>query len=186
MDTGQFSDWVYRELFKAGMNIDYHQVMAWRWDVSNRALIILAIVFGAICAFLSANKKAADKSFRWSIVSFAFLAVCLVIPAGQHASQYELLAQRWGDIKSDIESLQLAAQGNHEKPLSEAAIAAEREAIIRKISALEQTEPAPYQGLLIACWGRQAERIHGKGINTPEKVREHVEEVNRPISKSPG
>jgi hypothetical protein len=171
------ADWIDWYLFTAGMNIDYHQRMAWWWDAANKMLIAMAIACGGWCIYASAKRKLAESSLRWSIAALVFMAVCLLIPAGDFSHQYQSLARRWGGIESEIKSLErLAARDTP----SDEKVATIKEDIEREIGAIEQDESAPHDWLLNNCWARQAERFYGKGINTPEKIDEYRKEHNLP------
>ena len=175
MTSNEFWLWLNNNLFCAGMNLEYHQTMAWRFWVAecaaNMAVMILVIASIAIAA----RKTLARWSIPVSVVSAIVAAGLLVVPFASWRVQSERCAGEWSSIKGTLSGLE---QDYHriakDKPISDS-VQNEVRALEARKGQLQASEPAAWPKLLKECYGNQVERMHGPGIRTAEEARKNLE-----------
>ena len=176
MTRPEWEYWIHDNLFTAGMNQQYHQTMAWRWEAADIILGLVVAILAIASVVCAANKNRFGKYSLWvSSCGVVLMILLLFFPSGTWKLQYKDLFNRWTNLRQRVEALQIQLNAIPEgEPIPEYF-----DSQAEQITAMEQDiasdEGAPHRVLLLRCFGDQAERMYGKGIRTPEQIDEFLE-----------
>lgn len=170
--------------WQATVSQEYFRALEWRWNVTYVIANVLVALLTAIGVYASRKPKLLGQlSNRVAAISLFLAFITFIIPSGRWAQQYRDFAQEWTAIRTKSETLERQIKNNE---IDQQTAAFALASIGEQAATIVGKEPGTWQGLLIECWGNQAERVYGAGIRTPEQVEARLREMGiEPVKPPP-
>ncbi|HVX11172.1 MAG TPA: hypothetical protein VHC22_08335 [Pirellulales bacterium] len=172
MDVQTLLKWIDDQVFKANMNIDYNQVMAWWLFWIDLTAKLVPGLFGVIGTYYSSKREHAKLSFKISLVSIFITVFLLACPTNTYFATYDIAAREWRGIELSLEKFRQQTETSDladDEPIDARMIDAKAD-ILQRIAEVERPESAAWRLLLECCYRRQTERLWGEGIDSLEKA----------------
>jgi hypothetical protein len=195
MTNQQFWLWLNNNLMQAGMNVEYHQVMAWRLWIGEWVANFLTagfFILTIVCVGKKWSKGRPEKVARLiGILSALLAAVLLFTPIASWRSDHRGFQCEWSGIYSQLKDMQTAFLSLRESQALPVYLVDQMRAVDGKIAQVEGQEPQAWPGLLEWCWGNELERTYGRGLRTTHDVEEALKQrggrpVDQPLRPAPG
>jgi len=186
MSHDDFWLWLNNNIFQAGMNVEYHQTIAW-WYWAAQSAATVAVVALAIGGIALAAKKKFEK-WSWRLGVFGGLATCaaLVFPLSNWQSQAERFSCEWSAIRGTLDGMEQQYKAAPKYAPLPQSLCDDMRLLDARKGQLQASEPAPWPSLLKRAYGDQVERMHGPGIRTAEQVREQQMNAKASPIEQPG
>jgi len=184
----QFWLWLNNNLLQAGMNVEYHQTMAYRYWLYGwiaNFLTVLLFIFGIVCVTFEwpkSKKELKKQTFKPRVcaaISALLASILLFTPLSTWQSNHRGWQAAWSGVDSqlkDLETMFVSLRTSEPLPLY---MVDQVRAIDAKVGQIQGEEPAPFIGLLKQCWGDQLERTYGAGLRTTQQVEEYMKATGK-------